>query len=74
MGDAQLLNGRVCAESFRQLVDAVDGIAEIAAEIEPMTDGRAEVADRRDITRTLVKRTVLRAVERAAGAAQGDGQ
>lgn len=54
---------------------AIDGIAtEIAAEIEPMSDGRAEFADRRDITRTLVKRTVLRAVERAAGAAQGSDQ
>jgi len=49
-----------------------DRIADaIAAEIDPMNDGRAEVADRRDIARALVRRTLPRATERAIAATQG---
>jgi carbon-monoxide dehydrogenase medium subunit len=46
----------------------------IAAEIDPMNDGRAEVADRRDIARALVRRTLTLAGERAAVATQGRTQ
>lgn len=54
---------------------AISQIAEaISAEIDPMTDGRAEVADRRDIARALVKRTLSLACERAVLAAQGGNQ
>jgi carbon-monoxide dehydrogenase medium subunit len=46
----------------------------IAAEIDPMNDGRAEVADRREIARALVGRTLALACERAAVATQGRTQ
>jgi carbon-monoxide dehydrogenase medium subunit len=56
-------------------VRAANWIADaIAAEIDPMNDGRAEVADRREIARALVGRTLALACERAAVAAQGRTQ
>jgi CO/xanthine dehydrogenase FAD-binding subunit len=45
----------------------VDWIAEVISdEVEPMSNGRMETADFRDITKALIKRTLPLAVERAA--------
>jgi carbon-monoxide dehydrogenase medium subunit len=66
---AEQLVGESASEStVNRIADA------ISAEIEPMTDGRATVADRRDIARALVRRTLPLACERAAVAAQGGSQ
>lgn len=46
--------------------------ATIADEFEPMEDGRATEADRREIARTLIQRVLPLACERAAAAAQGE--
>lgn len=61
----QLAGEPVCGSTASRIADA------ISDEIEPIIDGRAEVADRRDIARALVKRTLQLASERAASAAQG---
>ncbi|MFC3208933.1 FAD binding domain-containing protein [Aquamicrobium soli] len=61
----QLAGERADDATTNRIADA------IADEIEPMIDGRATVADRRDIARTLVRRTLPVACERAAAIAQG---
>ncbi|MDR6755415.1 carbon-monoxide dehydrogenase medium subunit [Mycoplana sp. BE70] len=66
---AEQLSGEPANEAtMTRIADA------ISAEIEPMTDGRAEIADRRDIARALIKRTLPLAHERAFVAAQGGSQ
>lgn len=61
----QLVGERADEATASRIADA------ISDEIEPMIDGRATVADRRDIARTLIKRTLPLACERAAGIVQG---
>lgn len=66
---AKQLTGEPASESTtNQIADA------ISTEIDPMNDGRAEVVDRRDIARALIKRTLPVACERAISAAQGGSQ
>ena len=64
----QLVGELVGERTTNQIADA------IAAEIDPMNDGRAEPADRRDIARALVRRTLPLAGKRATVATQGGTQ